>query len=105
MLQDGFELPTRLSAAAADCILVLTEVLTQKKLDSGYLNEKGVHRSNSSNKPIGLLEEKLVEQKNVSSGVCNIIDGRVLLWQNLDQLIVLIQKLQFVCFKLLFSPF
>ncbi|KAL2923694.1 Dicer-like protein 1 [Bienertia sinuspersici] len=93
VLQDGFELPTRLSAAAADCILVLTEALTQKLSDSVNLSEKGAYRSNSD-KPISVIETKLVEQKNMSSAVSNKFDGSLLLWQNLDRLILLVQKLQ-----------
>ncbi|XP_021724096.1 uncharacterized protein LOC110691464 [Chenopodium quinoa] len=91
VLQDGFELPTRLSAAAADCILVLTEALTQKLLESGNLNEKGAFKPN---RPISIFEEKQIEQKNMSFEASISIDGRLLLWQNLDQLIVLVQKLQ-----------
>ncbi|XP_056696131.1 uncharacterized protein [Spinacia oleracea] len=94
VLQDGFELPTRLSAVAADCILVLTEALTQKLVDSGNLSEKGAYKSNSSDKPIRIVEGKLAEQKNMSSEASISIDGRLLLWQNLDQLIILVEKLQ-----------
>ncbi|XP_028059849.1 uncharacterized protein LOC114263496 isoform X5 [Camellia sinensis] len=41
-LQGGFELPTRLSVAAADCILALTEALTKKDLVSDGGAEKAV---------------------------------------------------------------
>lgn len=94
VLQDGFELPTRLSAVAADCILVLTEALTQKLLVPVNLSEKGAYKSSPSKKPVSILEEKLVEPKNTPSAASNSIDGRLLLWQNLDQLIILVEKLE-----------
>ena len=95
MLQDGFELPTRLAVSAADCILVLSEALGKKPIDSRSPREKGSLGPNPSNKPISILE-KHGEKKDMSPSVSNNVEGVYLLWQLLDQLIILVEKLHSV---------
>ncbi|CAO2822198.1 unnamed protein product [Amaranthus hypochondriacus] len=94
VLQEGFELPTRLAAAAADCILVLTEALTHKISGSGSSNGKGAYKPYVSIKRTSILDEKMVDQSNMPSAVSDSIDGKLLLRKNLDYLIILVQKLQ-----------
>ncbi|GAB4851595.1 hypothetical protein Ancab_030997 [Ancistrocladus abbreviatus] len=94
ILQDGFELPTRLSVAAADCILVVTGALTQKPLGSEIPSERSrASKSNASNKPVSILGEGQMEPKNVSSDASNHTEMGLLLWEHLDELVILVQKL------------
>ncbi|XP_077253695.1 ARM repeat superfamily protein isoform X2 [Tasmannia lanceolata] len=72
ILKDGFELPTRLAVAASDCALALTEALTQK----APISEK--ERSINSRSPQGSGEMEM----------------ELLLWDHLDELTFLVQKLQ-----------
>ncbi|XP_023752977.1 uncharacterized protein LOC111901348 isoform X1 [Lactuca sativa] len=92
-LQGGFELPTRLSMAAADCVIALSVALTRKDKPSDTLeNIKkpskhpqisvgaiGVHRTA---KPISPVSEYTKD-----------VDKSLLLWNLLDQLIPLVQRL------------
>lgn len=89
-LQDGSELPTRLSVAAADCFLALTEALTRKTLLS-----KVPSRNNASNSVVALsrIAENKVEPVTTSSEASNNVELDWLLWDHLDELIVLVQKL------------
>lgn len=93
-LQDGSELPTRLSVAAADCFLALTEALTRKTLLS-----KVPSRNNASNSVVALsrIAENKVEPVTTSSESSNNVELDWLLWDHLDELIVLVQKLVAVC--------
>lgn len=95
MLQDGFELPTRLAVSAADCVLVLSEALSKKPVDSRSPRERGSLGPNPFNKPISILE-KHGEKKGISPSVSNNVEGGYLLWQLLDQLIILVEKLHSV---------
>ncbi|GMH08179.1 hypothetical protein Nepgr_010019 [Nepenthes gracilis] len=87
---DGFELPTRLSVAAADCILAITEALTKIQLGTGMTSERvRASRPNESNKPVSILGERQGEPENVS----NNIEMGLLLWEHLGEIIILVQKL------------
>ncbi|MCL7036267.1 hypothetical protein MKW94_009830 [Papaver nudicaule] len=91
-LQDGFELPTRLSVAVADCILVLTEAL--------IINASTSKRSPSADKAKILATSTTAasDEKQVKSisalpqGIENV-EMDFILWNHLDELINLVQKL------------
>ncbi|KAK6945313.1 hypothetical protein RJ641_026415, partial [Dillenia turbinata] len=91
ILRDGFELPTRLSVAAADCILVLTEALSTVSLPSNMpsIRPKSLN-SNPSNQPVTLLPAAIGERKSETS--CKA-DVQLLVWNYLDELVILVQKL------------
>lgn len=98
ILQDGFELPTRLSVSAADCILALTEAITKKALTSQVSSSRSNSSSrNVSNQPISLLpsavNEKKVKLTSRSPEVSNNMEMELLLWNHLDELIILVQRL------------
>ncbi|KAL4272418.1 hypothetical protein GQ457_13G011310 [Hibiscus cannabinus] len=94
ILQDKFELPTRLSVAAADCLLALTEGL-MKKPDMLSNRTKSL-KSSESNPPVSLLASRIDESKintaQKSSEVLNM-DVADLLWDYLQDLIYLVDKL------------
>lgn len=80
--------------AAADCFLALTEALTRKTLLS-----KVPSRNNASNSAVALsrIGEKKVGPVSTSSVSSNNMELDWLLWDHLDELIVLVQKLVAVC--------
>lgn len=81
-LQDGFELPSRLAVSAADCFIVLTESLSKKAVPS--------NRQNKSLPSIGC-------DKNNKSEVTSA-EMENLVWDHLEELIHLMQKLLAVSF-------
>lgn len=92
VLQDGFELPFRLSVAAADCFLALTEALIKK-----VSNNRPMSKSNGSNRPIALVpastgDKKAKQPASKSSEVSNMEMG-FLFWDHLEELISLAQRL------------
>ncbi|GAV57287.1 hypothetical protein CFOL_v3_00825 [Cephalotus follicularis] len=93
-LQDGFELPSRLSVSAADCLLALTEALTKK---SGASNNVPKSLNSSSlNRPITLLPAATVEKKAKSaykSPKVSNMEMEYILWDHLDELIILAERL------------
>ncbi|GMP97063.1 hypothetical protein CsSME_00045462 [Camellia sinensis var. sinensis] len=100
-LQGGFELPTRLSVAAADCILALTEALTKKDLVSDGSDDRlKPSNPNLSFLPItsapAAFVEKKVKPTNRSPDVLNNMEMKLLLWDHLDELIILVQRLDAV---------
>ncbi|KAK9290938.1 hypothetical protein L1049_009118 [Liquidambar formosana] len=96
-LHDGFELPTRLSVSAADCILALTEALTKKSPTSEVSsNRTRSSSSNVSNRSIALapsISEKKVTPVSRPPEVSNNMEAEFLLWDRLDELIILVQRL------------
>ncbi|XP_021281670.1 uncharacterized protein LOC110414666 isoform X2 [Herrania umbratica] len=93
-LQDKFELPSRLSVAAADCLLALTEGLT-KKPDILSNRPKSLS-SSESNCLVTLtasgIDERKVKATHKSSEV--LTRGvEFLLWDHLEDLIFLVQRL------------
>ncbi|XP_059646314.1 uncharacterized protein LOC132292139 isoform X2 [Cornus florida] len=97
-LQGGFELPTRLSVAAADCILALTVALTKKDLASDDSdNGQKSFNPNASKLPItsvpAAFSEKKVETTSRSPDISNNMEMKLLLWNHLDDLIILVQRL------------
>ncbi|GMP97324.1 hypothetical protein CsSME_00045624 [Camellia sinensis var. sinensis] len=94
----GFELPTRLSVAAADCILALTEALTKKDLVSDGSDDRlKPSNPNLSFLPItsapAAFVEKKVKPTSRSPDVLNNMEMKLLLWDHLDELIILVQRL------------
>ncbi|EEF35634.1 conserved hypothetical protein [Ricinus communis] len=87
ILQDGFELPSRLSVSAADCILAISEALTKKP--------KALN-SNASDRPISLkptsMGERKVKPTSKSLDDSNF-DMAFLLWDLIKELITLVQRL------------
>lgn len=97
-VQDGFELPTRLSVAAADCILDLTKALTRKT----SITDVSSRRSKSSNSDVSNLPttlvpaavgEKKVKPTSKSAEFSNKLEMELLLWDHIDKLIILVQRL------------
>lgn len=104
-VQDGFELPTRLSVAAADCILDLTKALTRKT----SITDVSSRRSKSSNSDVSNLPttlvpaavgEKKVKPTSKSAEFSNKLEMELLLWDHIDKLIILVQRLLAVCSNL-----
>lgn len=93
-MQDGFELPSRLSVSAADCILSITEALLKKPKVSSQMkqtsNLKAVDQSIAS---IAFPKDKKVKQSPQPSS----LEGESLLWNHLQDLITLVQSLLAVC--------
>ncbi|KAG5555649.1 hypothetical protein RHGRI_006336 [Rhododendron griersonianum] len=92
-LQGGFELPTRLAVAAADCTLALTTALTKKDLFSNGSDEKPKQsNSNLSSLPTTWVPgEKRVKPASRCPEVS--VEMNLLLWDHLDELIILVQRL------------
>ncbi|KAB1222327.1 hypothetical protein CJ030_MR2G002032 [Morella rubra] len=90
-LQGGFELPSRLAVSAADCILALTEALTKK-----VPSKSQTSKSSALNRPITLMPASSGVNKtkpvSKSSEVPNL-EMDSLLWDHLEQLINLLQRL------------
>ncbi|KAF7148592.1 hypothetical protein RHSIM_Rhsim03G0016500 [Rhododendron simsii] len=92
-LQGGFELPTRLAVAAADCTLALTTALTKKDLFSNGSDGKPKQSNSSlSSLPTTWMPgEKRVKPASRCPEVS--MEMKLLLWDHLDELIILVQKL------------
>lgn len=94
-LQGGFELPSRLAVSAADCILALTEALTKKVPSNSQTSN-----SSALNRPITLMPASSGVNKTKpvlkSSEVPNL-EMDSLLWDHLEQLVNLLQRLLAVC--------
>ncbi|KAJ4980188.1 hypothetical protein NE237_010968 [Protea cynaroides] len=98
-VQDGFELPTRLSVAAADCILVLTIALTKKALVSEVSSSRKKPADlNAADQLITSVHsaggEKKVKSVGIYPQLSENMEWEFLLWDHLDQLIILVQRLQ-----------
>ncbi|XP_065855835.1 uncharacterized protein [Euphorbia lathyris] len=88
-LQEGFELPSRLSVSAADCIISISEALTKK---AEVLSRKPKSlESNSLNKSISPFHAAVGEQK--VKPACTSLDGSNLLWNLIEELATLTQRL------------
>uniref|UniRef100_A0A2N9IX14 Uncharacterized protein n=1 Tax=Fagus sylvatica TaxID=28930 RepID=A0A2N9IX14_FAGSY len=89
---DGFELPSRLSVSAADCMLALAEALAKK-----VSSNKPTSTSNGSSWLVTLVPasstgDKKVKPASKSSEVSNLEMG-YLFWDRLEELIHLVQRL------------
>ncbi|KAH9302150.1 hypothetical protein KI387_013733, partial [Taxus chinensis] len=100
--QDGFVLPRRISIAAADCILVFTRALTEDKSFPTSVR-------NSQTKDYQTVKRQLVtpidtdrslggvagvELPSTSGRESSAAERETLLWQQLDNLVVLVQQLK-----------
>lgn len=101
-MQGEFELPTRLSVAAADLILSLTEALARTNSVFNCLDDK--HKAAGTgerNRPVMLLPstptKKKVNKISKSSDYKGM-EKKLLLWDHLDNLIILVERLTAVCF-------
>ncbi|CAN0899283.1 hypothetical protein LINGRAHAP2_LOCUS20190 [Linum grandiflorum] len=82
--QDGFELPSRLSVAAADCILAVSKALTKKETPNVARHPRAPQFTDSAeNKGKQTFESSEVSSSKIS----------YLLWDQIDILIALSQKL------------
>ncbi|KZV50268.1 hypothetical protein F511_23254 [Dorcoceras hygrometricum] len=97
-IQDGFELPTRLAVAAADFIVSLTVALTRKDLASknkhNKQNSSVVYSKNMS--PTSLPSssgESETKKWSKGSELPTDSEMKMMLWNNLDALITLLEKL------------
>ncbi|KAL6530431.1 hypothetical protein OROMI_028320 [Orobanche minor] len=97
-MQEGFELPTRLAVAAADFVLSLTVALTQKDLPPNKITKK--QRSSNANvkyQTLSLLPDATNDgDENTlrrTSELSSSLELKLLLWNNLSELITLVKKL------------
>lgn len=94
-VQDGFELPTRLSLSAADCTVAFTEALTRKASVSNVSNgRKKSSDLSTTNQLITIVPTESKENASRSSKVSEDMEMEWLLWDHLAELIILVQKLQ-----------
>ncbi|XP_074378983.1 uncharacterized protein LOC141720455 isoform X2 [Apium graveolens] len=97
--QGGFELPTRLSVAAADCVIAITIALTRKNALSDIPENKG--KSNKRDTPTqsttlgrpGSSNVMNVKPASLSQEISSSTEIGLLLWDLLDEVIVLVQRL------------
>ncbi|KAL6505989.1 hypothetical protein OROHE_022708 [Orobanche hederae] len=97
-MQEGFELPTRLAVAAADFVLSLTVALTQKDIPPNKITKK--QRSSNANvkyQTLSLLPDATNDgDENTlrrTSELSSSLELKLLLWNNLSELITLVKKL------------
>lgn len=97
-LQGGFELPTRLAVGAADFILSHTVALTRKDLGSGLSAKKAkLFNSNIENQPISMFtagSKETLKTASKSSELSGNLEMKQLLWDHIDDLIVLVDRLR-----------
>ncbi|KVI11344.1 Armadillo-like helical [Cynara cardunculus var. scolymus] len=106
-LQGGFELPTRLSVAAADCVIALSIALTRKEMVS-----EASENTKKSSKPsrqdlqgisvVAVGGQRKAKSISPASEVTRDMKMSLLLWNLLDRLIMLVQRLHAVLSSLLF---
>lgn len=101
-LQGGFELPTRLSVAAADCIIALSVALTKKEMVSNASKDMK-KLSKSSQQELG--SQKKVKSISQTSEITKDMEMKLLLWNLVDHLIMLVQRLLAVCSQLFIFVF
>ncbi|KAM1482947.1 hypothetical protein TB2_034461 [Malus domestica] len=93
-LQDGYELPSRLAVSAADCFLALSEALTKKaKIPS---NRPKLSDSNATKRPVTLVSSDSGKKKSKPASeslVASNMEMENVLWDHLEELIRLLQKL------------
>ncbi|XP_021893322.1 uncharacterized protein LOC110811211 isoform X2 [Carica papaya] len=91
--QDGFELPSRLSVSAADCFLAITGALT-RKAEIPVNRSKSIN-SSRSDPAVALVPTNISKKKVSQAHEPSCINGKMelLLWNHLEELIVLVQSL------------
>ncbi|KAL8489605.1 hypothetical protein ACS0TY_025004 [Phlomoides rotata] len=98
IMQEGYELPSRLAIAAADFVLSLTVALTRKDLESNNIAKK--QKSSlvgAETQPPSLsltpTNHKYNNSLTKASETSSSLDLKLLLWNNLNELITLVEKL------------
>ncbi|KAJ8769650.1 hypothetical protein K2173_005253 [Erythroxylum novogranatense] len=93
-LQNGFELPSRLSVAAADCILAVSEALTKQRrvASSGPKSLISTSSDWSRCRVSSNTEDKKVKLTTGTSEV-SMSEMPCLLWKRIDDLITVVQRL------------
>lgn len=86
--QDGFELPSRLSLSAADCFLTLTESLAKRPRVSSDRQKSSNFKASVTSAPCE-NKEKLAHKTSELSNM----EMEFLLWDHLQELISLVQRL------------
>ncbi|XP_043816177.1 uncharacterized protein LOC110622515 isoform X3 [Manihot esculenta] len=91
--KDGFELPSRLSISAADCILSISEALTKK--NKVLSKNRKLLNSNASDPPISPVPAVTGEKsaKTSSEFSDSNFDMAYLLWERIQELTTLMQRL------------
>ncbi|XP_042053804.1 uncharacterized protein LOC121798730 isoform X2 [Salvia splendens] len=100
IMRDGFELPTRLAVSAADFVLSLTVALTRKDLPFNGNNITKKQKSSfigAKSQPSSSLHAATIDRnenaiRETSEG-SSTSDLKMLLWNNLNELITLVKKL------------
>ncbi|KAL4587515.1 hypothetical protein LXL04_000386 [Taraxacum kok-saghyz] len=90
-LQGGFELPTRLSVSAADFVISLTVALTKKDKTSDTSNN--IKKPPKSISVVDVSGQRKVNPVTPVSDFTKDMEKNLLLWNLLDHLIVLVQRL------------
>ncbi|XP_023543535.1 uncharacterized protein LOC111803391 isoform X3 [Cucurbita pepo subsp. pepo] len=93
ILQEGFELPSRLSVCAADCVVSLTNALTRKP--EAQTRQKRLNTS-SSYQQVTFFSNAVDDQREKpisSSSKDSNLDMEYLLWDQLKDLVILVQRL------------
>lgn len=93
-LQEGHELPSRLAVSAADCFLALTEALTKKAKVAS--NKPKLSDSNAPKRQLTLVAIDNGDKKAKPASeslVTSNMEMEYILWDHLEELICLVQKL------------
>ncbi|KAK2416394.1 hypothetical protein QL285_038791 [Trifolium repens] len=92
-LQDGFELPSRLGVAAADCFLAISGALT---IADKFQDKKLTFNTKAKDQAITLVQRPIVDKKVKSDSkslLMSKFERDYILWHHLDDLICLAQRL------------
>lgn len=101
-------MPTRLSVAAADCVIALTIAVTRKDMVSDISdNRRKPSKPNAPNQSItlerpGASNVKKVKPTSITPELSSNMEMRLLLWNLLGEVIILVQRLIAVCPQLIF---
>lgn len=98
---DDFELPTRLSVAAVDCVLTLTIALAKEtSLSSAQSSKSSVSFPHTKSTFVDSLPSpEVIVRKNVETHVRDGLNIRDMesLWVHFNDLVTIVKKLQAVC--------
>lgn len=104
-LQGGFELPTRLAVGAADFILSHSVALTRKDHGSGLSGNKAkLFNSNIENQAISMFPtggKETPKTASKSPELSGNLEMKQLLWDHIDDLIALVDRLRAVCHRII----
>lgn len=96
ILQDGYEVPSRLSVSAADCLLSITGALAKR--DDTLANRPKQSTITGSHQPVALIpniSEK--KKKQTSRPEDSNSETSCILWNHMEDLTRLVQCLSAVC--------